>query len=1108
MLNCDGVTRVVARARAPLAMLLLIAGGFTLLRRDFLTPSAAPGASQAVSIQAAFGRLPLEFELNQGQTDSRVNYLARGLGYGLYLTNDQAVLVFPFAEQKKQSGSVLDMRFVGASHRAKIGGVDRLPGRSNYFIGNDASHWRTNIPQFSRVQYREIYDGVDLEFYGKQGRLEYDFDVAPGADYRQIQLDFRGAQKLSIAENGDLVIALGGRELRFEAPIAYQNASSNRTPVKANFVERADGRVGFEVAAYDRTRALVIDPVLTFSTYFGGAGNESCTAILKPAAGFVPHCPSLVVDSAQRVYIAGATDNATGFPAATAGSPGSFGPGGASDVFVARLSASGTQLDFVTFLGGTGINYPTGLGVDSGFNLHLAGTTTAPDFPTTPNAFQASATGTHVFVAKLDSTGSVPLYISYLAGSGTDMTSGLAVDSQGLDYVFGTTTSTTSPLFPTTPGSLQPSPGTGATSQFFFSKVNPTLSGQASLQYSTFLGGSTPVNATVTGGAIAVDSATPPNVYLAGGTSFTDMPVLNAFAGTAPTKTGGATLSVWAAKLNGPATNTQQYTPSFETYFGGGGDVVAYGVATDGTNTYITGSTTSSDITIPTSTSAFQSTIGGGTDGFVAKFGLPLTTGTTQGSVPLSYFTYLGGSGSDTGLAIISDPGTSSGNVRVTGFTDSSNFPVTPENLQAFGGARDAFVARILTVTTTSSTNTSSATFLGGSGVDIGTGIAEDSALDVYVAGETSSGNFPIPAGTTPVQSSLKGGSDAFVAKLGPNINGLLSFTCNSSIPVSGPGCPSPAPTNPNVNPTPVGVGNDITFTYSIYNQGDPVTGAVFTDTIQGTSTIKSATANPGTCAVGASTTAVCNLGTINTSTTTTTTSGTTQTATTASAATVTVVVTAPVPTPSSPPQQPAPVGNSGILSVPGTNFVPVQSQAGSATVNDFGVTATPSGANGGTVTAGAVAQYQVTVTPTGPFPEAVTLSCAAPLPTGAGCSFSSSSIPNLNNGPQGRVLEITTTARVITPASLFRRGGVAYALWLPLSGLALIGGGISRKRRVRLLLGFIVVLGAVTLQSACSSSKSTTTTSTGTPAGTYNVTVQAVSGSATRTTVVQLVVK
>jgi hypothetical protein len=998
------------------------------------------------------------------------------------------------------------MRFARASNATHIDGLDQLPGRSHYLIGSDKSRWRTNIPQFSRVRYREIYDGVDLDFYGKQGRLEYDFDIAPGADYRQIELSFSGAKKLSIAKNGDLVVAVEGRELRFEAPVAYQPSSFVKNPVKANFVQRSDGGIGFEVADYDRTRALVIDPVLTFSTYFGGAGNESCTAIVKPAAGFVPHCPSLVVDSAQRVYLAGATDNATGFPPATAGAPGSFGPGGSSDVFVARISASGTQLDFITFMGGTGLNFPTGLGVDSGFNLHIAGTTTAPNFPTTPSAFQTTATGTHAFVTKLDSTGSVQLYSTYLAGTGTDMTSGLAVDNQGLDYVFGTTTSAD---FPVTPGALQDT--AKATNQFFFSKINPTLSGQGSLQYSTFFGGSTPGAGTVSGGAIAVDSSTPPNVYVAGATTFTDMPSLNAFQAT---EQGG--VDVWAAKLNAPAANTQQYTPSFETYFGGSGDDFAYGVATDGTNTYVTGSTTSSNITIPSGVSAFQPSLKGGMDAFVAKFGVPPVTGTTQGAVPLAYFTYLGGSASDAGLAIVPDPGTSNGDVRVTGFTDSSDFPATSNPVQGgFGGMRDAFVARIFTTGTTSSTmtttNTSSATFLGGSGVDIGTGIAEDSALDVYVAGETMSGNFPIsaPAAATPLQSTLNGGSDAFVSKLGPNVNGLLSFTCNAAVPGSGPGCPSPAPANPGVNPTPVGVGNTITFTYSIYNQGDPVTGAIFTDTVQGASTIASATASVGTCAVGTgSTTAVCNLGTVNPSTTTTTTSGTTTSATTATAATITVTVNAPVPTPTSPPQQPAPVGNSGTLSVPGTNFTPVQSPPGSATVNDFGVTAAPSGANGGTVTAGATAQYQVTVTPTGPIPEAVTLACGAPLPTGAACSVSNPSIPNLNNGPQSRTLEISTTSRVTTPASLFRHSGLTYALWLPLSGLALIGTGASRKRRVLLLMGLLAALGAVALQSACSSSHSTTTTSTGTPAGTYNVTVNATSGGATRSTVVQLVVK
>jgi hypothetical protein len=643
------------------------------------------------------------------------------------------------------------------------------------------------------------------------------------------------------------------------------------------------------------------------------------------------------------------------------------------------------------------------------------------------------------------------------------------------------------------------------------------LTGSNSVPFSTFIGGSSPATGVVTGGSIAVDSTF--NVYLAGGTNFTDMPVVNAFQGT---EQGG--LDVWVARLTAPANNTQQYTPNFETYFGGSGDDVAYGVSSDGTNTYVTGSTTSSNITIPAGTTALQATIGGGTDAFIAKFGVPTaaTTGTTQGTVPLSYFTYLGGSATDAGLSIVADPTTiSNGNAHVTGFTDSSNFPVTANPLQGgFGGGRDAFVARILTSTVSGTTNTSSVSFLGGAATDIGTSIAEDTALNSYVSGETFSTNFPTAAapGLTPLQSAFSGTSDAFVSKVGPTVNGLLSFTCKPSVLVSGPGCPTTPPANPTVNPSPVGVGNTITFVYSIYNQGDPVTGALFTDTVQGgvnsstitsvTPGVSSGTTGAGVCSISSDKlSAVCNLGTINTSNTTSTTSGTTTSSSTAAATTVTVEVTAATPSSTGIiPPKPPDVGNSATLSLPGSGFTP-QTASGTASVNDFGVTAAAVNPPAGVVSAGATAPYQVTVTPTGPFPEAVSLACGSPLPAGTTCSFSSSSIPNLNSGARSVTLDIATTVRVTTPAKLFGHGGAIYALWLPISGLALLGGTITRKRRVVLAIALVVLLSGVVVQTACSSSTSTSTT-TGTPAGTYSIPVNATSSNATRSTVVQLVVQ
>ena len=448
MVNRGRVGAIFARGRAPVILVLLLVGGALLLKRDLTSPNTTPKTASALSdpqrIQAAFGRLPMSFEPNQGQSDSRVKFLAHGNGYGLYLTSREAVLALP---PKGQIRPVVEMQFAGSNQTAAIAGMARLPGHSNYFIGNDPSRWRRNVPQFSRVQYRNLYSGIDLDFYGKQGRLEYDFEVAPGADPNQIALDFKGTRNLQVAANGDLVLTVDGGEVRFEAPHIYQTTSAGTQPVAGSFVVRGENRVAFQVGDYDRSRALVIDPVLTFSTYLGGSGAESCTAITG-AAGFVPHCPAIAVDSASRVYVAGATSTTTGFPVPGSGAS-SDGPLGGADVFLVRFNSTGNALDYTTFVGGSGLDYPTGVGVDGGFNVYVAGTTDSGDFPVSASAFQSgpgSANTNHVFFSKFDSSGSVNLYSTYLSGTtGGDSASALAVDKLGKAYIFGTTSSSDFP---------------------------------------------------------------------------------------------------------------------------------------------------------------------------------------------------------------------------------------------------------------------------------------------------------------------------------------------------------------------------------------------------------------------------------------------------------------------------------------------------------------------------------------------------------------------------------------------------------------------------------------------------------------------------------------
>jgi hypothetical protein len=1043
-------------------------------------PSPAPSAQWSqpgLSQQGmtAYSHLPLIFEPNHGQTDERVRFLARGSGYGLYLTAQEAV----FALQQSAANSsargtfAVSMKLVGATSVEPAGDV-QLPGTSNYFIGNDPAKWHRDIPQFARVRYPNVYPGIDLIYYGNQGRLEYDFEIAPGGDPNLVALKFQGSQSLKVDAGGDLVLAVGGGDVRLHAPRVYQKFGTDERSVAGHFKLRGQGKneVGFQLGAYDRSRALIIDPEFSYGVYLGGSGAESCSALTGLA--FTAGCPAIAVDAASNVYVAGST-NSTDFPGTTGEFQPNLAAGATANAYIAKLSPNGTLL-FATYLGGDGTDYTAGVAVDSGFDVLVAGTTTSSDFPThgTNAAFQATPVtgGKHVFASKLDPTGKILLYSTYLSGSGTDIASGLALDPGGNAYVTGTTASTEVETgFPSTIGSYQTNPAPGSGIQFFMSKINPNLSGTSSVPYSTYFGGASPSGAAgiATGGGIAVDSTS--NVYITGGTNFTDLPVLNAYQAI---NEGG--LDVFVAKFN-PAgvTGTQLL---YSTYLGGSLDDVGYAIAVDTTgDAYVTGSTASRDFNVTgTTATALQPNNGGGTDSFVAKLGIPCTgTGCVTSDIPLNYFSYLGGSGTDVGTAITVD---STSGARITGWTNSLiDFPIVGTAVQAQygGGTSDAFFARLDTLATCTPIgnpgciSASTTSYFGGILADLGTGIALDQQGSSYLTGETAS-----PGGFLGhlFLNNLSGPSDAYVSKFAP----ILNLTM---LP-------------PTVTPLVVGMGSQVSFAYTITNAGEFTNNVTFTDNlpVSGASFV-SATASPGTCGTPTNNTVLCNIGTLNA----------------AATATVTVIETAVVP-----PLFGGPVslGNSGQPAVGQTVF---PSEAGSATVNDFEITAAPATA---TVPAGVPAIFTATVTPSSKsagFPDSVSISCGSGLPTGATCvPGNNNPIPNLNTGAQSSQFVINTTARVTTTTDLRHGSGASmpfYATLLPVSGLTLLGVGLGSKRKRRLLMGLLTVglFALILLLPGCHTA-ATVTTTTGTPAGTYSVTVNAVSGNATRTTVVTLVVQ
>lgn len=385
------------------ALMLVAVCAFTAaLRWDAHSARAvsAPAMQTPAPIEAinALGQLPLIFEQNDGQTDAQVKFLARGGRYELFLTPAEAVLELQNPSKtsapSRPTASVLRMGLAHANANVEVSGANRLPGKSNYFIGNDPAQWHRNISQFARVRYHEVYPGVDLIYYGHEGQLEYDFEVAPGADAGKIALQLQGANHITLEANGDLAMHTRAGEIRLHAPRVYQTVphSGQSTPVAAKFALRGNNQVGFALADYDRSRALVIDPVLSYSTYLGGSGAESCSTIIgQPVTGTtsgganagVPRCPAVAVDSAQNIYIAGSTMS-TDFPGPSGTAP-RLGTAGTANVFIAKINPSASpaaaQLIFSTYLGGNGVDYTAGVGVDSGFNVAVAGTTSSSNFP-------------------------------------------------------------------------------------------------------------------------------------------------------------------------------------------------------------------------------------------------------------------------------------------------------------------------------------------------------------------------------------------------------------------------------------------------------------------------------------------------------------------------------------------------------------------------------------------------------------------------------------------------------------------------------------------------------------------------------------------------------
>src|SRR5713226_4438228 len=457
-------------------------------------PPAAQSTQVARSaMNPALLNLPLSFE----PAEQANEFFVRGAGYRLLVTPSTTTIALTHHRHER----LLSATLAGANEHATVAKLDELPGRRNYLIGNDSAKWRTDVPTYSRVRFNEVYPGINVTYYGNQHQLEYDFEVAAGADPRQIQFAFSRKVRPRIAANGDLILRIEGGEIVERKPIVYQSIDGDRRFVEARFVLRGERQAAFEIGSFDGTKPLVIDPTLVYATYLGGVGDEVGS--------------SIAVDSNNNVYITGTTSS-TNFP--TLG-PAFANNAGLSDIFVTKINAAGSAIIYSTYIGGSGLDGGDGIAVDNSGNAYVVGRvdSSSTNFPTTNGAFATTYRGGDFdgVLFKLNAQGNALVYSTFLGGEENDSTEGIAVDANGNAYV---TDGTKSQGFPTTVNAYQ---GTRAgDTDAFLAKLNPS---GTSLLYSTYLGGS----GTDRGSGVAVDSNG--NAYVAGFAGSADFPTQNAF---------------------------------------------------------------------------------------------------------------------------------------------------------------------------------------------------------------------------------------------------------------------------------------------------------------------------------------------------------------------------------------------------------------------------------------------------------------------------------------------------------------------------------------------------------------------------------------------------
>jgi Beta-propeller repeat len=1094
-----------------------------------VTQSPKPDAPRHGQVSPTYGNLPVTFEANQGQFDAQAKFVARGKGYSAFLTAGGMVLslrpgkvvraqqesqTVPAQDSSQSLKTTLQFNLLGATQNPTVVGEDQQPGRVNYFIGRDPKHWRTNVPTYARVRYKNVYPGIDLVYYGNPRQLEYDFEVSAAGNPNLIRFEIKGPNQIQLDPDGDLILKISGGELRFQSPIVYQQSKGQRVPVQGAYFMNDARHIAFHVGQYDSSKPLVIDPVLVYSTYLGGSGNDQPTGI--------------AVDKAGSVYVTGFTDSAD-FPLATLGCL----PAGADHVFVAKLDSTGSNLVHADYIGGNNQDYGYALVLDSANEVYVTGGTTSSDFPVV-NPYQSSLAGLfNGFLTKLSADGSSLLYSTYLGGNTADVPSATAIDSVGSVIVAGSTFSTNFPVVNAYQATVSPNQGGLFGEYGFLTKFSPDGS---SLIYSTYLGGNSnvPYNcgtpcwgspfSGITG--IAVDSNG--SAYAVGNTNTYNFPT-----------TPGAYLLTDSTQQNSSVGFLSKFGGSgdldYSTYFyeSSGADTNLNAIAVDGAGSaYVTGQALS-DGTLPTTSTSIcdPSVYGWGCNfAFVTKFD---PTGST-----LMYSTFLGPNNEANPQAIALD---TDNDAYVLSLAVSTSFSLV-NGIEPYTNENDLLLVEIDPL----ASSQLFATFLGGGANEFPAGMALDSNGNLYIAGSTDSTDFPITQGA--FQNMLAGGTDAFVLKIGPNSGSsvalspslleyamqaigstsqpqtvLLRNMGSSRLSISsitahgdfaeadncGTNVPAAANCTFSVTFAPTGAGSRSGSVVILDDAaGSPhlinLTGDAFGPiaSLAPTSLIFPGQQAGSTSA--AQTVTLTNIGNtmLNLSGVQVTgdfaqTDNCSAQLAAGSSCTINITFT---PTASG--------TRIGTLTASDNAASSPQTERLMGSESDFSLASSP---GSDTVKVGSAANYNLTVSPVGgPFAFAVKLTCSG-LPAQTSCSLSPNAVtPGRNTATS--TLSITTTATVAQAVpSRTSQSPEIYAIWIQLQAIGLLGIMLAAPTRPAMktqTLGFFFLAAGLVFMIGCGETGFVPTPRNGTTPGTYTITVKGTSGGLQHSLPVTLIVQ